>query len=53
MAVVGYDGTQPARRALDRAGELLRSREGAIEVVYVAHVPTGIAQSAGAMGEVI
>jgi hypothetical protein len=27
MVVVGYDGTRPTRLALDRAGELLRSRE--------------------------
>jgi nucleotide-binding universal stress UspA family protein len=38
-AVVGYDGTPPASRALDAAVRLLRGREGNIEVIYVAHVP--------------
>lgn len=50
--VVGYDGSPPARRALDGAVNLLRGRAGSIEVVYVAHVPSMAALSAGAVGEI-
>ena len=39
--VVGYDGSPPAVRALDSAVSLLHSRDGDIEVVYVAHL-TGL-----------
>jgi nucleotide-binding universal stress UspA family protein len=38
--VVGYDGSDPATRALDGAIRLLRGREGSIEVVYVPHMPS-------------
>ena len=38
--VVGYDGTQPAMRALDAAVRLIQGREGSIEVVYVANTPS-------------
>jgi nucleotide-binding universal stress UspA family protein len=37
-AVVGYDGSPPASRALDAAVRLLQGRRGVIEVVYVAHL---------------
>jgi nucleotide-binding universal stress UspA family protein len=37
--VVGYDGSPPARRALDAAVLLLHGRTGRIDVVYVAHLP--------------
>ena len=37
--VVGYDGSPPARRALDAAALLLHGRTGRIDVVYVAHLP--------------
>jgi nucleotide-binding universal stress UspA family protein len=43
--VVGFDGTEPAQRALETAARLLRHRDGAIEVVYVAHAPAGAATS--------
>jgi hypothetical protein len=33
--VVGYEGSDPARRALAAAGRILRDQEGWIEVVYV------------------
>jgi nucleotide-binding universal stress UspA family protein len=36
VMVVGYEGSDPARRALAAAGRILRDREGWIEVVYVA-----------------
>ena len=35
VMVVGYEGSDPARRALAAAGRILRDREGWIEVVYV------------------
>ena len=44
--VVGYDGSEPARHALDLATDLLRDRVGTLEVVYVAHLPAGAALSA-------
>ena len=37
--VVGYDGSPPARRALDAAVLLLHGRAGRIDVVYVTHTP--------------
>ena len=37
--VVGYDGSPPARRALDAAILLLYGRTGRIDVVYVVHTP--------------
>jgi nucleotide-binding universal stress UspA family protein len=49
--VVGYDGSAPARRALDAAVNLLQGRAGRIEVVYVAHLPTTASLSADAVGE--
>jgi nucleotide-binding universal stress UspA family protein len=36
--VVGYDGSEPAQRALDSAIRLLKDRPGELEVVYVAHL---------------
>jgi nucleotide-binding universal stress UspA family protein len=44
--VVGFDGTEPAQRALETAVRLLHDRDGTLEVVYVAHVPSGAAMSA-------
>jgi nucleotide-binding universal stress UspA family protein len=35
VLVVGYEGSDPARRALAAAGRILGEREGWIEVVYV------------------
>lgn len=49
--LVGYDGSPPATRALDAAVNLLRGRAGGIEVMYVAHMPSMAALSAGAVGE--
>lgn len=49
--MVGYDGSPPARRALDAAIRLLQGRPGSIEVVYVAHMPSMAALSAAAVGE--
>jgi nucleotide-binding universal stress UspA family protein len=50
--VVGYDGSAPARRALDAAVSLLQGRAGRIEVVYVAHIPGVGIVSAAAMAEI-
>ena len=49
-AVVGYDGSGSARRALDAAARLLQDRPGGMEIVYVAHLPViaGAAVSADA-----
>jgi nucleotide-binding universal stress UspA family protein len=49
--VVGYDGSPPASRALNAAVNLLQGRAGSIEVVYVAHMPSMAALSAGAVSE--
>ena len=49
--VVGYDGSPPASRALDASVRLLYGREGQIEVLYVAHLPSIDMLSAGAVGE--
>jgi nucleotide-binding universal stress UspA family protein len=50
--VVGFDGSQASQRALDSAVRLLHHRDGALEVVYVAHVPGGVARSVAARAEV-
>jgi nucleotide-binding universal stress UspA family protein len=50
--VVGFDGSKPAQRALDSAAGLLHDREGALEVVYVAHIPAGAELSSDAMIEI-
>jgi nucleotide-binding universal stress UspA family protein len=52
IMVVGYDGSLPARRALDQAADVLRDRNGALEVVFVAHPPVSATFSAAAVAEV-
>ena len=47
VQVVGFDGSEPARRALAAATEWLQSVPGRMEVVFVAHVPTTVMLSAG------
>lgn len=49
--LVGYDGSAPASRALDAAVNLLQGRQGSIDVVYVAHMPSMASLSPGAVGE--
>jgi nucleotide-binding universal stress UspA family protein len=49
--VVGYDGSPPANRALSIAANMLQGRSGAIEVLYVAHIPGMASLSAGAVTE--
>lgn len=52
-AVVGFDGSEPSKHALDGAVRLLHGRSGAIDVVFVAHVPASAAMSATAVGEIV
>jgi nucleotide-binding universal stress UspA family protein len=49
--VVGYDGSDPACRALDAAVRLLQGRAGRIEVLYVAHLSSLVMLSADAIAE--
>jgi nucleotide-binding universal stress UspA family protein len=49
--LVGYDGTPPANRALRTAANTLQGRSGAIQVVYVAHIPGMASLSPGAVTE--
>jgi len=49
--VVGYDGSEPAVRALEAAVRLLRGRDGSISVVYVAHLTSAEMMSADAIAE--
>jgi nucleotide-binding universal stress UspA family protein len=50
--LVGYDGSDPAVRALNTAVSLLRGREGSIEVLYAAHLTSADMLSADAVAEV-
>lgn len=49
--VTGYDGSEPASRALDAATALLQGRHGSIDVVYVAHIPSVDMMSADAFAQ--
>jgi nucleotide-binding universal stress UspA family protein len=42
VLVVGFEGSDPARRALAAAGRILRGRAGWIEVVYVEPTEGGV-----------
>jgi nucleotide-binding universal stress UspA family protein len=52
VLVVGYDGTEPADRALKVAAERLEDSPGRMEVVFVAHIPTTVAFSPQAVASV-
>ena len=52
VLVVGYEGSDPARRALAAAGRILHGREGWIEVVYVAPSGGGDHDSPGPAADV-
>jgi nucleotide-binding universal stress UspA family protein len=52
VLVVGYDGTEPAERALQVAAKRLEESGGRMEVVYVGHMPTTVAFSPQAVGSV-
>jgi nucleotide-binding universal stress UspA family protein len=47
--VVGYDGTDPAQRALLAAAGLSEDSAARVEVVFVAHMPVSVAFSAQAV----
>jgi nucleotide-binding universal stress UspA family protein len=49
VLVVGFDGTEPAQRALRSAADVLRVRPGRMDVVFVAHVPSTVALAAQAI----
>jgi nucleotide-binding universal stress UspA family protein len=51
IVVVGFDGSEPAYRALDAATQLISGRTGSIEVVYVSHTPVTAALSPDAQSE--
>jgi nucleotide-binding universal stress UspA family protein len=50
-AVVGFDGSGSAYRALDAAAQLISGRPGNLVVVYVAHVSSTAEFSPEAVGE--
>lgn len=50
--IVGYDASEPAQHALERAISVLHERDGSLEVVFVAHLPATAAMSAQAVVEV-
>jgi nucleotide-binding universal stress UspA family protein len=49
ILVVGYDGSPPASRAVDAAVNLLHGRTGHIDLVFVAHLPSTVSFSPGAV----
>jgi nucleotide-binding universal stress UspA family protein len=49
VLVVGYDGTEPAQRALRAAADILERSPGRLEVVFVAHMPAAATFSAQAI----
>ncbi|HEY6492787.1 MAG TPA: hypothetical protein VIZ43_05900 [Trebonia sp.] len=53
VMVVGYEGPDPARRALAAAARILRSRDGWIEVVYVEPTKEGDHDSSEPSAEVM
>jgi nucleotide-binding universal stress UspA family protein len=52
VAVVGFDGSDPSKRALQAATRLLVGRKGRIEVVWVAHLSSAESLSSDAVVEV-
>ena len=52
LVIVGFDGSEPAYRALDAAMRLISDRVGIIEIVYVAHPSGGAGMSADAQIEI-
>jgi hypothetical protein len=52
VVLVGFDGTEPSRRALSSAVGLLDTHPGRLEVVFVAHVPSTVSLAAQAIAAV-
>jgi len=52
LVVVGFDGSEPAERALQSARRLIAGRLGSLVVVFVARVPGTAAMSPAAFGEI-
>jgi nucleotide-binding universal stress UspA family protein len=53
VLVVGFEGSDPARRALAAAGRILRGRSGWIEVVYVDPAESGADDSSQPAADVL
>lgn len=53
VLVVGYEGSEPARRALAAAGRILRGRDGWIEIVYVKPTEGGGQDASGPAADVM
>ena len=51
LLVVGYDGSVPSQHALEKAAELLQTRDGWLEVVFVAHTSTTVPFAPEAVAE--
>ena len=51
VLVVGYDDSPPSQHALERAAELMKSRDGWLEIVFVAHTPAAAPYSPEAVAE--
>jgi nucleotide-binding universal stress UspA family protein len=51
IAVVGFDGSDSAYRALDASALLIAGRVGSIEIVFVAHVTPGAEMAPTALTE--
>ena len=49
---MGFDGSEPAWRALEAARRLITGRVGIIEIVYVAHTPASAGMSPDAQLEI-
>ena len=52
LVIVGFDGSEPAWRALEAARRLITGRVGIIEIVYVAHTPASAGMSPDAQLEI-
>jgi nucleotide-binding universal stress UspA family protein len=49
--IVGFDGSEPAQRALDSAAKFLQIQNGELDIVYVAQLPATASLSADAVGQ--
>jgi nucleotide-binding universal stress UspA family protein len=52
LVVVGFDGSEASKRALESAKRLIAGRLGSLVVVFVAHLPGAAAMSPSAIGEI-